>query len=109
MLDPINEESNIKLYLVTEKLNIFSRYPCRFEGMPVRSSTAADRAQLLSICQHCRLAKCRQAGMRDEYVHNLRFGRIERKSKKLLGNGNFRSVLDPGQTNLLDLFQTFWR
>lgn len=85
------------------------RYPCRFEGMPVRSSTAADRAQLLSICQHCRLAKCRQAGMRDEYVHNLRFGRIERKSKKLLGNGNFRSVLDPGQTNLLDLFQTFWR
>ena len=26
----------------------------------------------LLICQHCRLEKCREAGMKDDYVHNLR-------------------------------------
>lgn len=83
------------------------RYQCRFEGM--RMGLASDRIQMLTMCQHCRLAKCREVGMKDEYVHNLRFGRIERKSKKLKSNVSFRSVLDPGQSNLLDLFQTFWR
>ena len=33
--------------------------------------------QWLKICQHCRLLKCRQVGMRDEYVHNLRIQEME--------------------------------
>ena len=37
--------------------------------------------QWLKICQHCRLLKCRQVGMRDEYVHNLR---IQENGMKLV-------------------------
>ena len=37
----------------------------------------------LLICQHCRLEKCREAGMKDDYVHNLR---LHVSTLKIAGN-----------------------
>ena len=51
-------------------------FECRFKTMsdPV---DCMSNPQWLKICQHCRLLKCRQVGMRDEYVHNLRIQEME--------------------------------
>ena len=43
----------------------------------------------LLICQHCRLEKCREAGMKDDYVHNLRlhvslYQTIPKNEKKII-------------------------
>ena len=95
----------------TNLVNTRFRYECRFEGID-RLKQSMESARILSICQHCRLAKCRDVGMRDDYVHNLRFHRIERNSNKLTKNPtvtSFRSALDPGQLNLLELCVNFWR
>ena len=55
-------------------------FECRFKTMsdPV---DCMSNPQWLKICQHCRLLKCRQVGMRDEYVHNLR---IQENGMKLV-------------------------
>ena len=42
--------------------------------------------QWLKICQHCRLLKCRQVGMRDEYVHNLRIQENGMKMAYFMGH-----------------------
>ena len=45
------------------------KYVCKFKNMNIKSEKNVD---WLLICQHCRLEKCREAGMKDDYVHNLR-------------------------------------
>jgi len=80
-------------------------FECRFSTMsdPV---DCMSNPQWLKICQHCRLLKCRQVGMRDEYVHNLRIQRINKNVSN--DELSFTDTLDPGQTVLVNIFTVFW-
>ena len=68
-----------------------------------------NNRQWLKICQHCRLQKCRDVGMKDEYVHNLRISRLRKPTNGDINGGPFGATLDPGQSLLTDLFGSFWR
>jgi len=80
------------------------KYVCKFKNMNIKSEKNVD---WLLICQHCRLEKCREAGMKDDYVHNLRLHRVMTKGS-VGDKANFRNLLDPGQLALVDIFTTFW-
>ena len=59
-----------RLYELT--LNVIIHYSEQKFHPQIDPVDCMSNPQWLKICQHCRLLKCRQVGMRDEYVHNLR-------------------------------------